>query len=105
MKCIDDNAPDDVFRVLVGNKCDLHHQIVISTDEGRRLAERFHVDYFETSAKSENNSHVTKVFEHIAENLLQRKQTENKMESGLTTSVELKKSESNRMTTCCSTWQ
>lgn len=37
--------------VLVGNKTDLHLERKISTDEGKRLAERWRAAFVETSAK------------------------------------------------------
>lgn len=37
--------------VLVGNKTDLHLERKISTEEGRRLAERWRAAFVETSAK------------------------------------------------------
>lgn len=101
MKCIDENAPDDVLRIVVANKCDLHDQFVISSEEGRRLAERYQVDYFETSAKSDVKSNVMNMFHHTAEKLLQRKQT-----SIRPTPIELTKTPLNQMTTsCCSSWK
>lgn len=72
MKNIDENAPDDVIRVLVGNKSDLHQKIIISSEDGKKLAEKFNVDYFETSAKSETNLNVTKMFSAITERILDR---------------------------------
>ncbi|CAF1086365.1 unnamed protein product [Rotaria sp. Silwood1] len=74
MKNIDDNAPDDVIRILVGNKSDLHHSIVISSQDGQKLADRYHVDYFETSAKSDTNSNVSKMFYTLTEKILQQYQ-------------------------------
>ena len=39
MKTIDENAPDDVLRILVGNKSDLHDCLIISTQDGKKLAD------------------------------------------------------------------
>jgi GTPase SAR1 family protein len=75
MRNIDENAPDDVLRVLVGNKSDLHHRLVISTQEGKRLADKFRVDFFETSAKSDTNLSVSKMFYFITEKLLDQNQS------------------------------
>jgi GTPase SAR1 family protein len=73
MKSIDENAPDDVLRILVGNKSDLHQRIVISTQDGKKLANQYHVDYFETSAKSDSSPNVSKMFFYITEKLLDLK--------------------------------
>lgn len=37
--------------VLVGNKTDLHLERKISTEEGKRLAEKWNAAFVETSAK------------------------------------------------------
>ena len=38
--------------VLVGNKCDLMNDREVSTDEGRKLADRMKAVFLETSAKN-----------------------------------------------------
>src|SRR3990167_6872110 len=37
--------------VIVGNKCDLEEDRVVSTEEGLRYAEKYHSPFYETSAK------------------------------------------------------
>jgi GTPase SAR1 family protein len=74
MRNIDENAPDDVVRILVGNKSDLHDRLVISTHEGKLLADKFRVDFFETSAKSDTSPTVSKMFYFLTEKLLDHKQ-------------------------------
>ncbi|UJR37202.1 hypothetical protein I4U23_029910 [Adineta vaga] len=74
MKSINENAPDDVFRVLVGNKSDLHEYLVVSNEDGRQLANQYHMNYFETSAKSDSIEKITQMFSYITETLLERRQ-------------------------------
>jgi len=74
MRNIDENAPDDVVRILVGNKSDLHDRLLISTHEGKLLADKFRVDFFETSAKSDTSPTVSKMFYFLTEKLLDQKQ-------------------------------
>lgn len=74
MRNIDENAPDDVIRILVGNKSDLHDRLVVSTHEGKLLADKFRVDFFETSAKSDTSPTVSKMFHFLTEKLLDQKQ-------------------------------
>ena len=42
--------------VLVGNKCDLMNDREVSTDEGRKLADRMKAVFLETSAKNNQAS-------------------------------------------------
>ncbi|GIQ87110.1 Ran GTPase [Kipferlia bialata] len=58
-----DHAPHDIVVLLVGNKTDLRHLRVVSTDEGRRFAERRHINFIETSAR--DGSHVDEAFRLI----------------------------------------
>lgn len=74
MRNIDENAPDDVIRILVGNKSDLHDRLIISTHEGKLLADKYRVDFFETSAKSDTSPTVSKMFFFLTEKLLELKQ-------------------------------
>ena len=78
MRNIEENAPDDVLRILVGNKSDLHHRIIISTQDGQRLADKYNVDYYETSAKSETSRTIPEMFNSITEKLLDLKQIKSK---------------------------
>lgn len=41
--------------ILVGNKCDLEHERVVSREEGQALAQQFGCKFIETSAKSRVN--------------------------------------------------
>jgi len=46
---------NDVPMVLVGNKCDLENQRVVSTTTGIETAKKFGCEFFETSAKTRTN--------------------------------------------------
>lgn len=84
MRNIDENAPDDVVRILVGNKSDLHDRLIVSTHEGKLLADKFRVDFFETSAKSDTSPTVSKMFYFLTEKLLDQKQEAASREQQLT---------------------
>ena len=51
---------DSVPMVLVGNKCDLEETRVVTTEQGRELAERFQCKFVEASAKQKMN--IEKIF-------------------------------------------
>lgn len=38
--------------IIVGNKTDLHRERVVSTEEGKRLADTWKASFFEVSARS-----------------------------------------------------
>jgi Ras-related protein Rab-8A len=54
LKNIDKHTSQPVNKILIGNKMDLAAQRKISTDEGRKLAERLNMAFYETSAKDKS---------------------------------------------------
>ncbi|XP_011175858.1 ras-related protein Rab-3 isoform X1 [Solenopsis invicta] len=56
---------DNAQVILVGNKCDMEEERVISTERGKQLAEQLGVRFFETSAKE--NINVKAVFETLVD--------------------------------------
>jgi Ras-related protein Rab-8A len=52
---IQQHADVHVNKILVGNKCDMLDEKVVSTEEGKRLAEEFGMEFWETSAKNDIN--------------------------------------------------
>jgi small GTP-binding protein len=63
-------SPKTIFMVLVGNKSDLNDKRVISVDEGRELAEKYNMIFFETSAKTGDN--VDLIFFKSAEEIAKK---------------------------------
>lgn len=45
--------------ILVGNKCDMEDERVISFERGKQLADQLGVEFFETSAKENINVKVS----------------------------------------------
>ena len=60
MKQIKSHASENVCKILVANKCDVEEGRVISTEEGKQMAEQLGVPFFETSAQE--NINVAEVF-------------------------------------------
>ena len=77
IKQIEQNAQTNVCKVLVGNKCDKPDRKV-SEEEGRKLANDFGMNLFETSAKS--NQNVNETFTFLTREIL--KGCENKTATG-----------------------
>lgn len=68
MKQLDSYGPDDVCRVLIGNKSDLEKMRAVKTEEGITLARKYNMSlFFETSAKGSVN--VKEMFEKIAKKI------------------------------------
>jgi len=59
---------DEVPIVLVGNKCDLDDQRVVSQAEGEKLAKEFKAIFIESSAKE--NVNIRKIFNHVVTEIL-----------------------------------
>lgn len=68
LKEIQNNAPEDTKKILIGNKCDLTNREV-SFEEGKNLASENKMQFFETSAKNDIN--VKETFEAIALEIIQ----------------------------------
>ena len=56
---VEAHSQTKIVKVLVGNKCDKSDRVV-TEEEGKNLADEFNMNYFETSAKT--NQNVNEVF-------------------------------------------
>ncbi|RWS24083.1 ras-related protein Rab-3-like protein [Leptotrombidium deliense] len=61
---------DNAQVILVGNKCDMEDERVVSTDRGRQLADQLKLEFFESSAKE--NINVKAVFERLVDIICDR---------------------------------
>lgn len=71
MRDIKTRAPPDCDIVLCGNKADLEGDRVVSTEEGKALAEEYGVEFFETSALTGGN--VEGMFTALAKTIKRRR--------------------------------
>ena len=60
MNDIDKFAKEGVFKILVGNKCDLNDKRQMLKEKGKQLADSYGIPFLETSAK--NNENIEKLF-------------------------------------------
>ena len=60
-------AGPNIAKILVGNKCDLNEERKISFQEGKDLADREGMGFFECSAKAKTN--ITEVFEALSKRM------------------------------------
>jgi len=71
---------DSVPMVLVGNKCDLVDNRVVSTEDGKKLATEFKCDFMEASAKTNHN--VDEVFNTLVRNIARTEPKSGKKKGG-----------------------
>ena len=64
---IDENASEESQKVLIGTKCDKECREV-PTEEGQKLADKYNLKFFETSAK--DNTNVVETFEYLTGQIL-----------------------------------
>jgi GTPase SAR1 family protein len=57
-----------MYKILIGNKCDLENQRVVTYDEGKEFAEVNGMNFFETSAKT--TLFVQEAFDKLTEEIL-----------------------------------
>ena len=63
-------SPKTIFMVLVGNKSDLEDRRQVSTEEGQELADKYGLQFYETSAKTGDN--VDLIFFKSAEEIAKK---------------------------------
>ena len=52
---IEKNASKNVFKILVGNKCDMENERKVTVEQGKDFATQYGMKFFETSAKDSTN--------------------------------------------------
>ncbi len=55
--------------VLIGNKIDLENERVVSKEEGEKLAQKYNIKFFESSAKS--NINVSEAFQYLIDSCVE----------------------------------
>ncbi|XP_015250623.1 ras-related protein Rab-15-like isoform X2 [Cyprinodon tularosa] len=66
---VDENAPDDVQTILVGNKADEECSRQVTKEQGQKLAETYGMEFFEASASTSSN--ISESFIRVTELVLQ----------------------------------
>jgi len=52
---IEKNASKGVYKILVGNKCDMENERKVTVEQGKDFAAQYGMKFFETSAKDSTN--------------------------------------------------
>jgi small GTP-binding protein len=74
---IEKNANKNVYKILIGNKCDLEDKRKISYEQGKEFADTYGMKFLEASAKTNLNVHeafVTMTKEIISQ-LIEKEKT------------------------------
>ena len=66
--------------ILVGNKCDLKEEKVVTTDEGQKLAEKFGINFFEVS--NQDGTNVEEAALCLINKIIEEKEKKNNQENG-----------------------
>ena len=94
IESIHDVAEEKVTILLIGNKCDLEKERVITKEEGEAKAEQFNMPFFETSCKDGTN--INESFLKLSEEVIKKNGTNIKEEGQRITSNKV-----NKKSKCC----
>ncbi|KAK3008941.1 hypothetical protein RJ639_014024 [Escallonia herrerae] len=98
---IDRYASEHVNKLLVGNKCDLKSQKVVSTETAKAFADEIGIPFLETSAKNATN--VEEAFMAMAAEIKNRMASQPSMNNARPPTVQIRGQPVNQKSGCCST--
>jgi Ras-related protein Rab-10 len=70
LRNIEENANEDVVKMIIGNKCDMEDKRVITADRGQEVGKHHAIPFIETSART--NVNITRAFHDITLRILER---------------------------------
>ncbi|KAK6157929.1 hypothetical protein DH2020_005243 [Rehmannia glutinosa] len=97
---IDRYASDNVNKLLVGNKCDLTAQKVVSTETAKAFADEIGIPFMETSAKNATN--VEQAFMAMSASIKNRMASQPAMNNTQPPHVQIRGQPVNQKSGCCS---
>ncbi|XVF79748.1 hypothetical protein PTKIN_Ptkin15bG0014500 [Pterospermum kingtungense] len=97
---IDRYASDNVNKLLVGNKCDLTANKVVSYEAGKALADEVGIPFLETSAK--NSTNVEQAFMAMAASIKDRMASQPAMNNSKPPTVQIRGQPVAQKSGCCS---
>ncbi|KAK6117468.1 hypothetical protein DH2020_048795 [Rehmannia glutinosa] len=93
-------ASDNVNKLLVGNKCDLTAQKVVSTETAKAFADEIGIPFMETSAKNATN--VEQAFMAMSASIKNRMASQPAMNNTQPPHVQIRGQPVNQKSGCCS---
>ncbi|XP_073115012.1 ras-related protein RIC1 isoform X2 [Elaeis guineensis] len=97
---IDRYASDNVNKLLVGNKCDLDANRVVSYETGKAFADEIGIPFLETSAKDATN--VEKAFMTMTAEIKNRMASQPAMDASRPATVQMRGQPVAQKSSCCS---
>ncbi|RZC51694.1 hypothetical protein C5167_020120 [Papaver somniferum] len=97
---IDRYASENVNKLLVGNKCDMTTNRVVSYETGKAFADEIGIPFLETSAK--NSTNVEQAFMTMAGEIKNRMASQPAMNANRPATVQMKGQPVNQKANCCS---
>ncbi|XP_057545433.1 ras-related protein RIC1-like [Amaranthus tricolor] len=97
---IDRYASDNVVKILVGNKCDLTSNKVVSYETAKAFADEIGIPFLETSAK--NSTNVEEAFMTMAAEIKKRVASQPAMNATKPTTVPIRGQPVGQKSNCCS---
>lgn len=68
LKQINENQPENIPKIIIGNKCDcLEGERQVTCAEGEGLAKKYGLKFLETSAK--DNFNISQIFKQIGQDI------------------------------------
>lgn len=83
IKLIATHGTTSVNKILVGNKCDLFEQRIVTTEMGQKLADEYNLPFIEVSAKTGQN--IEETFISLSKAILERLNQHNIQEENMQT--------------------
>jgi len=100
MSEIDRYASDNVVKILVGNKCDLTENKVVSTETAKAFADEMGIPFLETSAK--NSTNVEQAFMTMSSEIKKRVASQPASNASRPNTVPMSGQPVGQKSSCCS---
>ncbi|EEB05417.1 GTPase Ypt2 [Schizosaccharomyces japonicus yFS275] len=94
---VEQHASENVFKILIGNKCDCEEQRQVTYEQGQALAEELGIKFLEASAKT--NVNVDEAFFTLAREIKKQKIDAEQESSAQASNIDLSSSRNSKR--CC----